>query len=52
MSTLIVDNKPTDAYINKLREQRDWLLNNGTEIARAKYILSILEKYVTGEIKY
>ena len=52
MSSLIVDNKPTDAYINKLNEQRDWLINNATEIARAKYILSILEKYVSGEIKY
>ena len=44
MSELIIDNKPTDAYLSMLNKQRKWLIDNGTTIARAKNILSILKQ--------
>mgnify|MGYP003131207214 CR=1 FL=1 len=43
VNTLVVDNRPTKKYINMLDKQRVWLYNNGTTIARAKNILSVLE---------
>lgn len=46
MNTMVVNNTPTDAYINKLVEQREWLINNATTVARARYVLNILQRYV------
>jgi len=45
MNTLVVNNKPTDKYINMLDQQREWLYNVATTEARAKQILSVLESY-------
>lgn len=45
MNALVVNNKPTKEYLNILNEQRKWLYNYGTAVARAKYVLSVLEKY-------
>ena len=44
INNLIVDNKPTDTYINMLNQQRNWLLENGTTVARAKKLLQILKE--------
>jgi hypothetical protein len=46
MNRLVVDGKPTNEYINRLHEQRDWLLKNATTKARAQYVINVLEKYV------
>lgn len=42
MNSLVIDNKPTQKYINLLNEQRQWLINYGTCEARAKNILNII----------
>lgn len=44
MKRLIVDNKPTDEYIDLLNKQRNWLLNHGTCEAKALDIIKILSK--------
>jgi hypothetical protein len=42
MSKLVVDNAPTDFYLDMLDRQRKWLYNVGTTTARAKKIIKIL----------
>lgn len=44
MNTLIVDNKPTDKYLNMFKQQREWLLENGTTRARAYKVLAKLNE--------
>lgn len=39
---LVVNNKPTEEYIDLLTKQREWLINNGTTTARAAYVCKIL----------
>lgn len=46
MNRLVVNNKPTEEYINILETQRKWLIENATTKARASYIIKVLEKYV------
>lgn len=41
-SSLVTDGKPTEEYFSLLEKQREWLYNNGTTEARAKYLLEIL----------
>lgn len=43
LSNLVIKNKPTNDYIKMLKDQRKWLLNNGTTIARAKNILKVIK---------
>jgi hypothetical protein len=45
ISTLVVDNHPTPKYYKIFGQQREWLLNNGTTKARARQVLSELNKY-------
>jgi hypothetical protein len=45
MSRLVVNNKPTDEYMNMLFEQRDWLLKYGTTEARALSMIKTMIKY-------
>jgi hypothetical protein len=42
MSKLVVDNKPTEQYLDMLNKQREWLHNHGTTTARAKNIIKVL----------
>lgn len=42
MSKLLVDDIPTDFYLDMLDQQRTWLYNVGTTTARAKKIIKIL----------
>lgn len=44
---LVVNNQPTNEYLDMLQKQREWLLNFGTTSARAKYIISILQQKIT-----
>jgi hypothetical protein len=44
MSRLVVDNKPTDEYIDMVLRQRDWLLKYGTTESRAMEILKVMLK--------
>jgi hypothetical protein len=44
MNSLVIDNKPTQAYMDLLLEQREWLKNNATEKAIGKYVLQVLNK--------
>lgn len=46
INSLVINNKPTDEYIHLLDNQRKWLVNNATTVARAKYVLEILNSYV------
>ena len=46
MNKLVINNKPTDQYIEMLKRQRDWLINNGTTVARAKKILEVLSSHI------
>jgi len=46
LSKLIIDNQPTQNYIDILNEQREWLIKNGTVEARTKYMLGVLETHV------
>lgn len=46
MNSLVINNRPTDEYIHLLNVQRKWLVNNATTVARAKYVLEILNHYV------
>jgi hypothetical protein len=42
MNRLVINNKPTEEYISLIRKQRNWLINNGTTIARALNLYNIL----------
>lgn len=42
VSRLLVNNSPTDEYLNMLNAQREWLLKFGTTKARAKSIIDFL----------
>lgn len=42
IKTLVVNNKPTEAYLQILQSQRNWLYNHGTTAARAKNIVKVL----------
>lgn len=44
MSNLVIDNRPTDFYLETIKKQRKWLENFGTTLARAKSIVNFLEK--------
>lgn len=46
ITTLVVNNNPTDEYVNMLNKQRSWLLNFGTTKARAQYVIDILSSQV------
>ncbi len=46
MTRLVPDGKVTQEYLDILTKQRQWLFENGTTEARAKYIIKVLEKYV------
>ena len=43
MNRLVVDGKPTEEYLYMLRNQRMWLVENGTTLARAKAALKIIK---------
>jgi hypothetical protein len=45
LNNLIEDNTPSKEYINMLNEQRKWLIENGTTVARAKNILQVIENF-------
>ena len=47
MSKLVVDNKPTQEYLDMIDMQRQWLYDNGTTIARAKNIIKIISNNLT-----
>jgi hypothetical protein len=47
MSKLVVDNKPTQEYLDMIEIQRQWLYSNGTTIARAKNIIKIISNNLT-----
>lgn len=47
MSKLVVDNKPTQEYLDMIENQRQWLYDNGTTIARAKNIIKIISNNLT-----
>lgn len=42
---LIINNKPTEEYINMCLQQRKWLISHGTTEARAIAIIETLNKY-------
>ena len=42
VNKLIVNNKPTELYIEGIKNQREWLLRYGTAEARARQIIKIL----------
>ncbi len=44
INRLIINNKPTEEYIELIRKQRNWLINNGTTIARALSVYNTLNK--------
>lgn len=44
MNRLVVNSKPTEEYMYLLKKQREWLVNNGTTIARALNLYNILSK--------
>jgi len=44
MNDLVVNNRPTERYLNMLARQRNWLYDFGTTKARAKHILNIIER--------
>lgn len=46
MSRLVVNNTPTEEYIDMLNKQRNWLVNFGTTKARAQSIIDILSSKV------
>jgi hypothetical protein len=46
MSQLVVDGKPTSTYLDMLNKQRVWLYNCGTTVARARYIVSVLNEFL------
>ena len=43
MDTLVINNKPTEKYLDMLNQQRSWLYGYGTTIARAKFILKTIK---------
>ena len=51
MNKLIVNNKPSEDYMNMMHLQRKWLIEEGTTIARAKNLLNILKNYKEKSIK-
>lgn len=44
MSELVIDNKPTQKYLDMIDSQRKWLYNFGTTTARAKKIINVLSQ--------
>jgi len=48
MSELVVDNKPTEQYLDMLNKQRKWLCDHGTTSARAKSIIKVLSDNIHG----
>lgn len=48
MSELVVDNKPTEQYLDMLNKQRKWLYEYGTTTARAKSIIKVLSDNING----
>lgn len=49
MENLVVNNIPTKEYISMLELQRKWLIECGTTVARAKYILKIISESMKNE---
>ncbi len=45
LNNLVEDNIPSKEYLNMLNEQRKWLIENGTTLARAKNILEVIENF-------
>jgi len=45
MNRLVIDNKPTKEYIELYEAQQKWLKENGTTIARARYVMDKIEQY-------
>ena len=45
IDTLVINNKPSIKYEEMLEKQRNWLVENGTTIARAKKIIKVLSDY-------
>jgi len=43
---LVVNFDATDEYIDILNRQREWLINNGTTEARARYIIKVLKGFL------
>lgn len=46
MSKLVVDDKPTQEYLDMVGLQRHWLYDVGTTLSRAKNIIGNLKKYL------
>jgi len=44
LNRLIINNKPSEEYLDMLYKQRYWLLNFGTTVARAKEIIKIIRE--------
>jgi hypothetical protein len=47
MSKLVVDNKPTQEYLDMIEMQRQWLYDVGTTLSRAKNIIKIISNNLT-----
>jgi len=43
MNRLVINNNPTDEYVDMLNQQRQWLFKNATTTARAKYIVDTIK---------
>jgi hypothetical protein len=46
VNRLLVNNTPTEEYIQMLNNQRRWLLDKGTTVARAKYIIDTIKNNI------
>ena len=44
MNSLVVDNKPTDEYVEMITKQRQWLYSTGTTKARAQAVINVLKE--------
>jgi hypothetical protein len=47
MFKLVVDNKPTQEYLDMIEMQRQWICNVGTTLSRAKNIIKIISNNLT-----
>jgi hypothetical protein len=45
IDNLVINNKPSIEYEEMLKKQRNWLIENGTTVARAKKIVKVLSSY-------
>ncbi len=45
INRLVIDNKPTKDYIELYEAQQKWLIENGTTLARARYVMNKIKEY-------